>query len=60
MTYQGTHFNDEDIMTMTRKQFMLVGGRGNNLTAEQLGECYDLIKIQHENISKSVKGGRKS
>lgn len=44
MTFNGTHFNDPVVLSMTRKQFILVGGRGNSLTAEQLGEAYDIMK----------------
>lgn len=43
MTYEGTHFNDKVVMSMTRKQWLMVGGIGNKLSVEKLGEVYDLI-----------------
>lgn len=48
MTFNGTHFNPDVVLTMTRKQFQLMGGRGNNLTSEELGKFYDLLKKKDE------------
>lgn len=56
MTYNGTHFNTEAVLKMTKKQFLLVGGRGNSLTQEQLAEFYDLAKKKDENYRKFAKG----
>lgn len=52
MTFQGTHFNVEVVLTMTKKQFQLIGGRGNTLTTDQLGQFYDLLKEKDENYKK--------
>lgn len=43
MTYNGTHFNDAEVLTHTRKQWLRIGGRGNGFTEAQLGEVYDLL-----------------
>lgn len=52
MVFNGTWFNVDVVLTMTKKQFQLVGGRGNTLTTEQLGEFYDLIKEKDANYRK--------
>jgi len=41
--YEGTSFNEKVVLSMTKKQFQLVGGTGNKLTQAQLAEAYDLI-----------------
>lgn len=66
MTYERIHFNDDVIKSMTRKQWLMVGGIGNKLSLEQLGEVYDLITatkkkpITNADNSKHVKGGAES
>lgn len=55
MTYNGTHFNSEAVLTMTKKQFLLVGGRGNSLTQDQLSEFYELVKEKDAEYKKYAK-----
>ncbi len=43
MTYERIHFDDNVVKKMTRKQWLMVGGIGNTLNQEKLGEVYDLI-----------------
>lgn len=61
MRYNGTDFNPEVLRSMTKAQFLLVGGRGNSLTEKELAEAYDLIvgkKPKNANDSKSTEGGK--
>lgn len=55
MTYQGTHFNEKAIIGMTKRQFLMHGGRGNKLTEAQLEEAFDLMQKQNENTGKPPK-----
>lgn len=55
MKYNGTTFNEQVVLSMTKKQFQLCGGAGNKLTPLQLGECYDLIVEANTPKKKIVK-----
>lgn len=43
MKYNGTDFNEEVVLRMSRKEFLVRGRLGNKLTEEQANEAYDLI-----------------
>jgi len=61
MRYNGTDFTPEVLKSMTKKQFLMTGGRGNNLSEKELSEAYDLItgkKDKDENGSKLPKSAK--
>lgn len=63
MRYNGTDFNEDWVKTLTKKQFQERGRHGNNLTQQQLSECYDLItgnKKPNEDNIKSNKLSKKT
>lgn len=62
MIFNGTWFNVDVVLTMTKKQFQLIGGRGNNINPEELGKFYDMLKNKDDDYIKYAKsnpvGGR--